>query len=132
MLRVGARGSKLARAQADLVRDALASRCGFASELVAIKTSGDRIQDRPLAEAGGKGLFARELEEALLAEHIELAVHSLKDLPTILPAGLAACRFAQHPHSSQEPRQQQKRRDLSGYCGGSGLRGGSGASRSPQ
>jgi hydroxymethylbilane synthase len=88
ILRVGTRGSKLARAQADLVRDALASRCGFASELVAIKTSGDRIHDRPLAEAGGKGLFAKELEEALLAERIALAVHSLKDLPTILPDGL--------------------------------------------
>ena len=87
-LRVGTRGSKLARAQADLVRDALASRCGFASELVAITTSGDRIKDRPLAEAGGKGLFAKELEEALLAEQIELAVHSMKDLPTILPDGL--------------------------------------------
>lgn len=88
-LRVGTRGSKLARAQAGLVRDALASRCGFASALIAITTSGDRIKDRPLAEAGGKGLFAKELEEALLAEQIELAVHSMKDLPTILPNGLA-------------------------------------------
>jgi hydroxymethylbilane synthase len=101
-LRVGTRGSKLARAQAGLVRDALASRCGFASDLVAITTSGDRIKDRPLAEAGGKGLFAKELEEALLAEQIELAVHSMKDLPTILPDGLAIAAIfpREDPHDA--------------------------------
>jgi hydroxymethylbilane synthase len=54
-----------------------------------IRTSGDRIQDRPLAEVGGKGLFTKEIEEALLAGDIDLAVHSMKDMPTVLPAGLA-------------------------------------------
>jgi len=60
-----------------------------AFELVAIKTTGDRIQDRSLAEAGGKGLFTKELEESLLQRDIDLAVHSMKDMPTELPAGLA-------------------------------------------
>ena len=59
----------------------------------AIKTSGDRIQDRPLAEAGGKGLFTKEIEEALLAGEIDIAVHSMKDMPTLLPAGLAVACF---------------------------------------
>ena len=58
-------------------------------EVRAIRTSGDRIQDRPLADAGGKGLFTKEIEEALLAGEIDLAVHSMKDMPTLLPAGLA-------------------------------------------
>ena len=87
-LRIGTRGSKLARVQAHEVQDALRARCGMESELVAIRTSCDRIQDRPLAEIGGKGLFAKELEEALLAGHIDLAVHSMKDLPAELPSGL--------------------------------------------
>src|SRR5205085_1926757 len=62
-------------------------------EIITIRTSGDRIQDRPLAEAGGKGLFTKEIEEALLAGSIDLAVHSAKDMPTVLPEGLilAAC-----------------------------------------
>jgi hydroxymethylbilane synthase len=88
-LRLGTRGSRLAMAQAASVKDALQQRCGRACELVPIKTSGDRIQDRSLAEIGGKGLFAKELEEAMLAGRIDLAVHSMKDLPTILPEGLA-------------------------------------------
>lgn len=57
-------------------------------EVVVIRTSGDRIQDRPLADAGGKGLFTKEIEEALLGGHIDLAVHSMKDMPTVLPDGL--------------------------------------------
>jgi hydroxymethylbilane synthase len=79
-------------AQAHEVRDRLAAAHGHAPERIEIcpiKTSGDRIQDRPLAEAGGKGLFTKEIEEALLAGEIELAVHSMKDLETRLPAGLA-------------------------------------------
>jgi hydroxymethylbilane synthase len=70
-----------------MVRDALAAH-GIACELVPVKTTGDRIQDRPLAEAGGKGLFTKELEEALLDERIDLAVHSMKDVPVALPTGL--------------------------------------------
>ena len=58
------------------------------SRFEVIRTTGDRIQDRPLAEAGGKGLFTKEIEEALLAGAIDLAVHSSKDMPTVLPDGL--------------------------------------------
>ncbi len=65
---------------------------GHVTDIRVIKTTGDRIQDRPLSEAGGKGLFTKELEEALLAGEIDLAVHSMKDMPTLLPAGLTiAC-----------------------------------------
>jgi hydroxymethylbilane synthase len=83
--RIGTRGSRLARVQTDIVAAAL----GVACEIVAVKTSGDRIQDRPLADAGGKGLFTKELEEALLSGAIDLAVHSMKDVPAALPHGLA-------------------------------------------
>src|SRR5919106_1684884 len=92
-LRVGTRGSRLARVQADLACRALRrADPGLAEpgalEVVAIRTTGDRVVDRPLAELGGKGLFCKELEAALLAHRIDLAVHSMKDLPTWLPAGL--------------------------------------------
>jgi hydroxymethylbilane synthase len=92
-LRVGTRGSKLARAQTDLACRALAAAhpdlaAPDALLLVAIRTTGDRITDRPLAEIGGKGLFCKELEAALLERRIDLAVHSIKDLPTWLPDGL--------------------------------------------
>jgi hydroxymethylbilane synthase len=86
-LRIGTRGSRLATAQADMVARALAA-AGTPCEIVLIKTTGDRIQDRPLADAGGKGLFTKELEEALGAGTIDLAVHSMKDVPVTLPAGL--------------------------------------------
>jgi hydroxymethylbilane synthase len=91
-IRIGTRGSPLALAQARMVRDALAAH-GAEAEIVTIRTSGDRIQDRPLSEAGGKGLFTKEIEEALLGGAIDLAVHSAKDMPTALPNGLmlAAC-----------------------------------------
>ncbi len=92
VLRIGTRGSPLALAQAGQVRDRLATAHNLAPEriaLVVIRTSGDIIQDRPLAEAGGKGLFTKEIEEALAAGTIDLAVHSAKDLPTELPPGLA-------------------------------------------
>jgi hydroxymethylbilane synthase len=87
-LRIGTRGSRLALVQAGMVSDALAAR-GIECELVPVKTTGDRIQDRPLAEAGGKGLFTKELEEALLDGRIDVAVHSMKDVPVALPTGLA-------------------------------------------
>ena len=86
VLRLGSRGSRLARAQTESVR-ALLQREGIACEAVYISTSGDRILDRPLAEIGGKGLFTKELEAALLGGEIDLAVHSMKDVPAPLPAG---------------------------------------------
>jgi hydroxymethylbilane synthase len=86
-LRLGTRASKLALVQAEMVRAALAAK-GTDCVLVPLKTSGDRIQDRPLADAGGKGLFVKELEDALLKGEIDLAVHSMKDVPTALPSGL--------------------------------------------
>jgi len=90
-IRIGTRGSPLALAQAHEVRERLGVAHGAgqnAFEVCAIRTSGDRIQDRPLADAGGKGLFTKEIEEALLAGEIDLAVHSMKDMPTVLSAGL--------------------------------------------
>ena len=92
-LRIGTRGSPLALAQAHETRRRLAAAhpelAGEgAVEIVVIKTTGDRIQDRTLAEAGGKGLFTKEIEEALAEGAIDLAVHSMKDVPTWLPVGL--------------------------------------------
>jgi hydroxymethylbilane synthase len=86
-LRIGTRGSALARWQAEYVRSALA-RQGFPAELVVIRTSGDRDRQSSLREIGGKGVFTKELEEALLEARIDLAVHSMKDMPTALPAAL--------------------------------------------
>jgi hydroxymethylbilane synthase len=95
-LRIGTRGSPLALWQAHEVQARLAAAHGVAPEAVAItviKTSGDIIQDRPLSEVGGKGLFTKEIEQALSDGRIDLAVHSSKDMPTVLPDGLmlAAC-----------------------------------------
>jgi hydroxymethylbilane synthase len=90
-LRIGTRGSPLALAQADETRRRLIAVHGLAEdavEIVVITTTGDRIRDRPLAEIGGKGLFTKEIEEALLDGGIDLAVHSMKDMPARLPAGL--------------------------------------------
>lgn len=93
-LRLGTRGSPLALKQAEEARARLiaahpALAAPGAVEIVVIRTTGDRVQDRPLAELGGKGLFAKEIEEALLDGRIKVAVHSLKDLPSWLPEGLA-------------------------------------------
>jgi hydroxymethylbilane synthase len=89
-LRIGTRGSALALWQARWVEEALRRRHpGLAIRLDVIKTTGDRILDSPLSAIGDKGLFTREIEHALLRNDIDLAVHSLKDLPTELPAGLA-------------------------------------------
>ncbi|HVV60967.1 MAG TPA: hydroxymethylbilane synthase [Pseudolabrys sp.] len=101
-LRIGTRGSPLALAQAGEVRARLAvalKRDPLDIELKIIRTSGDMIQDRPLADAGGKGLFTKEIEEALLAGAIDIAVHSAKDMPTVLPEGLvlAACLEREDP-----------------------------------
>jgi hydroxymethylbilane synthase len=78
------------------VQTALAKACGVAPddiEIKIIRTSGDKIQDRPLADAGGKGLFTKEIEEALISRAIDLAVHSSKDLPAFLPEGLMLAAF---------------------------------------
>lgn len=86
---IGTRGSPLARAQANMVRDQLmAAHSGLDVDLSIIKTSGDRFLDKPLADIGGKGLFTREIEDALLDNRIDIAVHSMKDMPTALPDGL--------------------------------------------
>src|SRR5882672_1272641 len=87
-LRLGTRGSKLALVQANMVARALGEKAGAVCEIVVLKTTGDKILDRPLADAGGKGLFVKELEDALLGETIDLAVHSMKDVPVNLPPGL--------------------------------------------
>jgi hydroxymethylbilane synthase len=95
-IRIGTRGSPLALAQAHEVQARLEAAHGpgrLAFEVRAIKTTGDRIQDRPLAEAGGKGLFTKEIEEALIAGEVDIAVHSMKDMPTELPAGLTLAAF---------------------------------------
>lgn len=89
VLTIGSRGSKLALWQANWVRDSLMGlHAGLEVRIEIIKTSGDMISDVPLAVIGGKGVFTKEIEEALLDGRIDLAVHSLKDLPTILPGGL--------------------------------------------
>lgn len=95
-LKIGTRGSPLALAQAHETQARLMEAHGMpaeAFEVVVISTSGDRIQDRPLSEAGGKGLFTKEIEEALLAGTIDIAVHSSKDMPTVLPDGLELSAF---------------------------------------
>ncbi len=86
-LRLGTRGSKLALVQANTVRARLDER-GVPCEIVVVKTTGDRIQDRSLADAGGKGLFTKELEQALHGGEIDVAVHSMKDVPVKRPDGL--------------------------------------------
>ena len=91
-LKIGTRGSPLALAQAFETRSRLMVAHGLsedAFEIVIIKTTGDRVLDRPLKELGGKGLFTKEIEEALLAGGIDIAVHSMKDMPVAQPAGLA-------------------------------------------
>lgn len=93
MIRLGTRGSALALAQAALVGDRLRAR-GEAVEIVPIRTEGDRLAQARLAALGGKGLFVREIEQALLEGRVDCAVHSLKDLPAELPAGLVLAAFA--------------------------------------
>lgn len=90
-IKIGTRGSPLALVQAHDLRDKLMSAHDLPEsqfEITVIKTSGDKIQDRPLSEVGGKGLFTKEIEDALLSGDIDLAVHSMKDVATVLPEGL--------------------------------------------
>ena len=94
-LRIGSRGSILARWQAEFVRKQLFRVTGVEVEIIIIKTSGDKLQQSPLTQIGGKGIFIKELEEALLDETVDLAVHSVKDIPTETPGRLffpAVCR----------------------------------------
>ena len=94
-LRIGTRGSLLAKWQAEFVRKKLFAATGREPEIVIIKTAGDKMQQAPLTQIGGKGIFIKELEEALLEETIDLAVHSVKDVPTDIPSRLmfpAVCK----------------------------------------
>jgi hydroxymethylbilane synthase len=88
MLTLGTRGSQLALFQAHTTASLLKTHAGIDCEIVVIKTSGDRLSEAPLSEIGGKRLFVKEIEDSLLAGEIDLAVHSSKDLPAVLPSGL--------------------------------------------
>src|SRR3982751_6519579 len=85
VLKLGTRGSPLALTQANMVKDALAAAHNIACEIHVIRTTGDRVQDRALAEIGDKALWTKELDRALLGGEIDLAVHSMKDVETIRP-----------------------------------------------
>jgi hydroxymethylbilane synthase len=101
VVRIGTRGSALALWQAEHIKARLvAAEPGLVVELVVIKTQGDKITDVPLAQAGGKGLFVKEIEERLAAGDVDLAVHSLKDLPTEILAGLTIAAVS----SREDPR----------------------------
>ena len=94
-IRIGTRGSLLAKWQAEFVRKRIFQTTGVEPEIVIVKTTGDNMQQTPFSQIGGKGVFIKELEEALLEEHIDLAVHSVKDVPTDVPSRLcfpAVCR----------------------------------------
>ena len=101
-LRLGTRGSELALFQANAVAALLLRHAGTASDIVVIKTSGDRLADASLAQIGGKRLFVKEIEDALLAGEIDLAVHSSKDMPATLPPGLqvGAVLAREDPHDA--------------------------------
>lgn len=87
-IRIGTRSSNLALAQTDLVIKTIQSHIDFTYEIIPITTTGDKIQDKPLYDVGGKALFLKELEEALLDNRIDCAIHSMKDVPGQIPAGL--------------------------------------------
>ena len=117
ILRIGTRGSPLALVQAHSVRAQLALNLGTnkdSIEIVVIRTSGDAIQDRPLSEVGGKGLFTKEIEEALLGNRVDLAVHSAKDMPTVSQPGLtlAACLEREDPRDAFISRSARSLMDL--------------------
>jgi hydroxymethylbilane synthase len=94
-LRIGTRGSLLAKWQAEFVRKQIFQSSGIEGEIIIIKTTGDKMQQSALSQIGGKGIFIKELEDALLDESIDIAVHSVKDIPTEVPPGMsfpAICR----------------------------------------
>ena len=103
ILKIGTRGSKLALAQSEWVKKRIEGRHPHAQvQLVRIKTTGDKILDSPLAKIGGKGLFVKEIEDALLNGRVDLAVHSMKDVPAALPEGLILAAFPERedPHDA--------------------------------
>ena len=123
---VGTRDSILARLQTDLALKALSQAIpDLKFEIVAVKTSGDKILNKPLAELGGRGVFTKELEDSLLENEVDLVVHSLKDLPTVLPEGLqlaatimredprdvlvGSCKFANLPAGSRVASSSRRR-----------------------
>ena len=114
MIVIGSRGSALALWQARHIQSEL-GKLGAESRIEIIKTTGDKIQDVPLAKVGGKGLFTKEIEEALLARTIDVAVHSMKDVPTEIPAGLVIAAI---------PEREEARDALIG-CSLAGLKKGS-------
>ena len=117
-LRLGSRGSQLALFQANLVAQRIHAAGGPECEIVIIKTSGDRLQEAPLSDIGGKRLFVKEIEDALISGDIDLAVHSSKDMPALLPDGLDVAAVLERedprdalvlPHNP-EPRAQSPER----------------------
>ncbi len=94
-VRIATRGSDLALTQANYVARRVQDELALETELVVVKTTGDRVQEVPLSQIGGKGLFVKEIEEALLADRADLAVHSAKDLPAVIAVGLALVAFPQ-------------------------------------
>jgi len=117
ILRIGSRGSPLALVQAREVQARLAAACGVPAahiEIKIIRTTGDAVQDRPLSAVGGKGLFTKEIEEALLSGAIDLAVHSSKDMTTVLPPGLVLSAFLprEDPRDAFISRKAKTLRDL--------------------
>ncbi|PWB53705.1 MAG: hydroxymethylbilane synthase [Candidatus Methanoperedenaceae archaeon] len=112
-MRIGSRGSKLALAQANLVKDLLA-RKGVDTEINIIKTSGDTFTDRPLHEVQGFGVFVREIDDSMLAGQIDIAVHSMKDIPTERPPELtmAAVMKRDSPYDFLLTREDTKLKDL--------------------
>lgn len=112
-LRIGTRGSKLALAQANLVKDLL-SKNGVPAEIKIIKTSGDTFTDRPLHEVQGFGVFVREIDDSMLAGEIDIAVHSMKDVPTERPSELtiAAVMKRDSPYDFLLTRENMKLKDL--------------------
>jgi hydroxymethylbilane synthase len=113
-LRLGTRGSRLALAQATSVADGLAV-LGVETEIVVIRTSGDRLAQVALADFGGKALFVKEIEEALIEHRIDVGVHSLKDVPGIVPPGLCLAAFPRRedPRDSLVTRDKGSLRDVS-------------------
>ena len=116
-LRIGTRGSALALAQATLVQNQLQDHHPqITVELEIIKTTGDKIQDVPLAKIGGKGLFTKEIEMAILAGEVDLGVHSMKDVPTEVPDGLVIgiTTIREDPRDAFISRKYQSLRDIPG------------------